>query len=195
MSKTLSQVYYFDSGKKHITSLFKKQLVSLFEEYNLCNREVIILRIGSDRSTGDSLGPLVGHELNKYHLNNITVYGTLEDPVHAANLSDKIKLINDKHVYPFIIAIDASLGTMEHIGFVTIGRGPLHPGLGVSKKLPSVGDIHITGIVNFSGMMESLLLQTTRLSKVMTLAEIISRGIIFSLAEYNRDYLADHFIL
>ena len=167
MSKTLSQVYYFDSGKKHITSLFKKQLVSLFEEYNLYN----------------------------YHLNNITVYGTLEDPVHAANLSDKIKLINDKHVYPFIIAIDASLGTMEHIGFVTIGRGPLHPGLGVSKKLPSVGDIHITGIVNFSGMMESLLLQTTRLSKVMTLAEIISRGIIFSLAEYNRDYLADHFIL
>ena len=80
MSKTLSQVYYFDSGKKHITSLFKKQLVSLFEEYNLYNREVIILCIGSDRSTGDSLGPLVGHELNKYHLNNITVYGTLEDP-------------------------------------------------------------------------------------------------------------------
>lgn len=52
MSKTLSQVYYFDSGKKHITSLFKKQLVSLFEEYNLYNREVIILCIGSDRSTG-----------------------------------------------------------------------------------------------------------------------------------------------
>ena len=47
MSKTLSQVYYFDSGKKHITSLFKKQLVSLFEEYNLYNREVIILCIGS----------------------------------------------------------------------------------------------------------------------------------------------------
>ena len=92
MSKTLSQVYYFDSGKKHITSLFKKQLVSLFEEYNLYNREVIILCIGSDRSTGDSLGPLVGHELNKYHLNNITVYGTLEDPVHAANLSDKLSL-------------------------------------------------------------------------------------------------------
>lgn len=114
--------------------IVQKQLVSLFEEYNLYNREVIILCIGSDRSTGDSLGPLVGHELNKYHLNNITVYGTLEDPVHAANLSDKIKLINDKHVYPFIIAIDASLGTMEHIGFVTIGRGPLHPGLGVSKN-------------------------------------------------------------
>lgn len=195
MSKTLSQVYYFNSEKKHITSLFKKQLVSLFEEYNLYNREVIILCIGSDRSTGDSLGPLVGHELSKYHLNNISIYGTLEDPVHAANLSDKLKLINDKHVYPFIIAIDASLGTMEHIGFVTIGRGPLRPGLGVSKKLPSVGDIHITGIVNFSGMMESLLLQTTRLSKVMTLAEIISRGIIFSLAEYNRDYLADYFTL
>lgn len=195
MSKTLSQVYYFDSGKSILHHCSKNSFVSLFEEYNLYNREVIILCIGSDRSTGDSLGPLVGHELNKYHLNNITVYGTLEDPVHAANLSDKIKLINDKHVYPFIIAIDASLGTMEHIGFVTIGRGPLHPGLGVSKKLPSVGDIHITGIVNFSGMMESLLLQTTRLSKVMTLAEIISRGIIFSLAEYNRDYLADHFIL
>ena len=39
---------------------------------------------------------------------------------------------------PFIIAIDASLGKEDHIGMMTLGSGPLKPGLGVKKKLPEV---------------------------------------------------------
>ena len=38
---------------------------------------------------------------------------------------------------------------------MTLGSGPLKPGLGVKKKLPEVGDLHITGIVNSSHDMES----------------------------------------
>ena len=71
-----------------------------------------------------------------------------------------------------------------HIGYVTLSEGPLRPGLGVKKELPDVGDIHITGIVNFSGMMESLLLQTTRLSMVMQLADVISKAILYGITEY-----------
>lgn len=184
MTKTLSKVYYFDSEKKHTTALFKNQLLGLLSECNIANREIVILCIGSDRSTGDSLGPLIGHKLSKYKIPGVSIYGTLNAPVHAANLTDKIRQIKSAHHFPFIIAIDASLGTMEHVGYITVGRGPLRPGLGVNKELPSVGDIHITGIVNFSGMMESLLLQTTRLSKVMFLADMITMGLLGTFSEY-----------
>ena len=104
--------------------------------------------------------------------------------MHAANLAENLELINSSYRHPFVLAVDASLGTHEHIGYVTLSEGPLRPGLGVKKELPDVGDIHITGIVNFSGMMESLLLQTTRLSMVMQLADVISKAILYGITEY-----------
>ena len=77
-----------------------------------------------------------------------------------------------------VIAIDASLGQKKHLGYVTIGNGALYPGAGVQKDLPPVGDIHITGIVNTAGIMEQLTLQTTRLSTVVALADVIACGIL-----------------
>ncbi|MEC3859636.1 spore protease YyaC, partial [Bacillus sp. WOD8 KX774193] len=75
------------------------------------------------------------------------IYGDLMHPVHAGNLQLYIDKINETFVDPFIIAIDASLGREEHIGLITLGEGPLKPGLGVKKKLPEVGAVHLTGIV------------------------------------------------
>ena len=85
---------------------------------------------------------------------------------------------------PFIIAIDASLGKEDHIGMMTLGSGPLKPGLGVKKKLPEVGDLHITGIVNSSHDMESSTLQTTRLSIIFQIAD----AIVLALRTFNDDY-------
>ncbi len=85
------------------------------------------------------------------------------------------------HSKPFCIAVDASLGTQGHIGYVTVGTGPLKPGLGVNKQLPDVGDLHITGIVNLSGTNDPMLLQTTRLNVVMELADIIVTGLLYCL--------------
>ena len=185
MLKTSSGIYYFNTDLHKSALDLKDRLVQMLYDHNVTGQEIIILCIGSDRSTGDSLGPLVGYKLNKYQLPNVYVYGTLHDPVHAANLRSKINQIMTRHQSPFIIAIDASLGTMEHVGYVTLCDGPLKPGLGVNKELPSVGDIHLTGIVNFSGMMESLLLQTTRLSKVMNLADTIAKSILYGLMEFQ----------
>ena len=85
---------------------------------------------------------------------------------------------------PFIIAIDASLGKEDHIGMMTLGSGPLKPGLGVKKKLPEVGDLHITGIVKSSHDMESSTLQTTRLSIIFQIAD----AIVLALRTFNDDY-------
>lgn len=66
---------------------------------------------------------------------------------------------------------------------MTIGNGALYPGAGVQKELPPVGDIYITGIVNISGILEQLTLQTTRLSTVISLADVITQGILDVLPE------------
>ena len=44
-----------------------------------------------------------------------------------------------------------------------------------------VGDIAITGIINTTGEFSQLILQTTRLSAVMSLAECIFQGILLAV--------------
>lgn len=156
--------------------------------FNLCctdsRKPVIVLCIGTDRSTGDCLGPLVGHKLSSMKSDNLfLVYGTLDSPVHAKNLKETLEDIGDEYTDPFIIAVDASLGSMERIGHITVAKGPLRPGAGVKKTLPCVGDMHISGVVNFGGFMEYLILQNTRLNLVMKMANIISSGIHHSLRQ------------
>ena len=85
--------------------------------------------------------------------------------------------IYQKYEDPYVIAIDASLGTKEHIGYVTLRQGPLKPGQGLAKNLPEIGDISITGIVNLSGRPGAFLLQNTRLCTVMKLVDCITLGI------------------
>lgn len=139
-------------------------------------KNIVFVCIGTDRSTGDSFGPLIGYKIKSLRYSNVYVYGTLENPVHAKNLEsvlEEVEMIKDS----FVIAIDACLGKNEHVGYITVGLGPIKPGSGVKKELTPVGDMHITGIVNFGGFMDFLVLQNTRLSLVMKMAEIVSTGI------------------
>jgi putative sporulation protein YyaC len=144
---------------------------------HVTSRPIVFVCIGTDRSTGDSLGPLVGTLLEEMGLRAFNVYGTLDDPIHAVNLADKIKEIQSKHDDPYIIGIDACLGRVKNVGVIQVGNGPVKPGAGVNKELPAVGDIHITGIVNVSGFMEFFVLQNTRLNLVMRMAKTIANGI------------------
>lgn len=189
--KTLTENYYFDTAKPNAACKMGVQLTELLLKSDRSIEDVVIICIGTDRSTGDSLGPIVGYKLSKtLHGKNmrksgITVYGTLASPVHATNLESILSDIYYRHSNPFCIAIDASLGTQGHIGYVTVGTGPLKPGLGVNKQLPDVGDLHITGIVNLSGTNDPMLLQTTRLNIVMELADVIVKGLLYCLDPVN----------
>lgn len=140
-------------------------------------RPIVFVCIGTDRSTGDSLGPLVGSFLEEKDISSFYVYGTLDEPIHAVNLTERLKEITIKHHNPYIIGIDACLGRMKNVGIIQVGDGPVKPGAGVNKELPAVGDIHITGIVNVSGFMEFFVLQNTRLNLVMKMAKTIANGI------------------
>jgi putative sporulation protein YyaC len=139
---------------------------------------LIVVCIGTDRSTGDALGPIIGTLLKDKKPPGLFVYGTLEQPVHAVNLHEVTAPLSAKHGNAFVLAVDACLGKSENIGVITVGPGSLRPGAGVNKDLPAVGDAYITGVVNVGGFMEYFVLQNTRLYLVYRLAETIADGIL-----------------
>lgn len=162
---------------------------------------MIYLCIGSDRSTGDSLGPLVGHQLCRAipgmslaervccvvperlrsvgaELAEVTVMGTLREPVHAINLRKTMETIRRCYRDSLVVAVDASVGSERSVGGITLGIGSISPGMGVRKKLDEVGDIYITGVVHGGAYPEPEILQSTRLSLVMEMAECICSGIV-----------------
>ncbi|GAB7388507.1 spore protease YyaC [Bacillaceae bacterium] len=145
--------------------------------------EIVMLCIGTDRSTGDSLGPLVGSKL-KNRVTHCAVYGTLDEPVHAVNLEETLCMMQARHPNTLIIAIDACLGQFHSVGKITVADGPLKPGAGVKKNLPEVGDFHLTGIVNVGGFMEYFVLQNTRLGIVMRMADVIASSLALALEHY-----------
>ncbi len=172
------KLFYFNTKERFASLEFGNTLYQLLHEHKTKHQPLIFLCIGSDRATGDCLGPLLGHKLSSSpYTSSYYVYGTLQEPVHAKNLSETLAHIYQTHADPFIIAIDASLGKTNHIGYYTVGEGALRPGAGVAKELPSVGDLFITGIVNISGLLDQMLLQTTRLQVVVALTEQIYSGI------------------
>lgn len=187
-SGSTSKMMYIDAMSKNAFAVFSE---ALYKTITDCKSEkysdIVFVCIGSDRSTGDSLGPIIGHKLREMRYSNVHVFGNLEHPVHAKNLCETIDIIFEKFQMPFIIAIDASLGRVEHVGHITVGKGALKPGSALNKDLQPIGNMHITGIVNFSGFMDFLTLQNTRLGTVMKIADVISSGIRYTIWRMQRD--------
>ncbi len=148
----------------------------------------VVVCIGSDRSTGDALGPIVGTFLSSLKLSGTIILGTLASPVHALNLEPTIaELVRPGKQCPLVIAVDASLGRPERIGIIEVGAGPLFPGKGVNKSLPPVGHLYLSGVVNVGGFMEQMVLQSTRLFQVMELAAAISAALHQFLVSGGQD--------
>ncbi|HOM43468.1 MAG TPA: spore protease YyaC [Bacillota bacterium] len=171
---------------------YLEECMSIF--YDKSHTDIVIVCIGTDRATGDCLGPLIGYKVKDMSYKNVHVYGTLDEPVHAKNLCEYMELFR-KFDNPFIIAIDACLGRYERIGYINIKEGPLSPGSGVNKNLPAIGHINITGIVNVGGFMEIMILQNTRLSVVMNMASLIANGIKYNMWKMNRRALSDNSLI
>ena len=164
--------------EKEATKMLNSAIYKQINQLNYHSpKKLLILCIGTDRSTGDSLGPLTGTFLKKEKYLPAKVIGSLNKPVHASNLDDIICDIHKNFTKPFIIAVDAGLGKQNSIGYIDVKKGALKPGTGVNKNLSEIGDMHITGLVNVGGYMEYLVLQSTRLSLVMNMAKTISKAL------------------
>lgn len=106
------------------------------------------------------------------------VIGTLEHPVHAKNIEERMKEIPSDTC---VIAVDAALGKERNIGKLILNNGEIHPGRALNKNLPAVGDYSIIGIVNFnsggSPLIVGQLLSSTRLHTVMKMATTLVESI------------------
>ena len=181
-------IYYYDTVADFEAEKFAGRLLLLLMEELRAKRksEIVFLCIGTDRSTGDSLGPLIGYKLKEKGIRNARIMGTLDHPVHAMNLETCMERLLTSFPNALVVAVDASVGNAEHVGFITLGRGPLKPGLGVKKELEAVGDIFINGIVGSTRSGDPLMLQSIRLSIVMRLADCISRSICLGMNVLER---------
>jgi len=135
--------------------------------------EIVVLCVGTDRVSGDSLGPLVGTLLLE-ECRYAKVYGTLCDPVHAQNLKDTMMQLEKLHQGAFVIAVDACLGRASNVEKIIMMGKPLKPGTGVNKDLPEVGDVTIQGIVNVGGFMPHLVIQNTRMNTIYNMSRVIA---------------------
>lgn len=145
---------------------------------------IVVVCMGTDRSTGDSLGSLVDKFLDRIRkIKKICwIWGCLDYPAHGKNVHWYLgRIHNDK---PLVISIDACVGKMENTGKILIHEGSIMFGRSVEKDLHEIGDISICGIVNFSGFMTQLVLQNTRLNLVYKMAEIISEAINKALSQF-----------
>ena len=60
----MKKTFYYNALASEKLYDFALQLNTLIDDTISENQEIIYLCIGSDRSTGDSLGPLVGYRLD-----------------------------------------------------------------------------------------------------------------------------------
>jgi len=146
---------------------------------NFINEDTVIVCIGTDRCIGDCLGPLVGTLLLNKRF-PLPVYGTLIDPIHALNIDSKLKHIKEMHPLNTIIGIDACLGEVSSVGEIQARDYPIHPGKGVGKSLPNVGDVSIIGIVDSNSNSNLFTSNTIRLSFISEMAKVIVHALIHS---------------
>lgn len=130
--------------------------------------DIFFVCIGTDRSTGDALGPLTGTLLSEAGYR--CVVGTLDAPCDASNLTERLKEVPPGKA---TIAIDACLGLPASVGLFQVANHPLAPGKSVGKSLPPVGRYSIAAIVNTDGPKQYATLQTTPLHRVLTMARAI----------------------
>jgi putative sporulation protein YyaC len=134
--------------------------------------ELTFLCIGTDRSTGDSLGPWVGTMLEERGFDR--VIGTLRHPCDAERLPRLVPALMEMGT---ILAVDACLGRADNVGAYFVRSGPLIPAQSVNKGFPPIGDYSIAGVVNAASLKPYWTLQSTSLYHVMGMARDISNAI------------------
>ena len=134
--------------------------------------DTVIICIGTDKCIGDCLGPLVGTLLES------SLFPCLW--LQVLDLNQRLDEINKKHPNACIIGIDACLGDLDSIGEIHTRDYAIRPGKGVGKSLPEVGMASIIGIVDSSNSSDLFSSRSIRLSLILDMAKVISKGLLYA---------------
>lgn len=156
---------------------------ALFQSIPRTTQHIYVIGIGSNSINGDSLGPFVGTLLQHKFPRHLTVLGNLQFPLDASNLVteyNKICLPQDS----FVIAVDSVLGSKNIVQSIVIKEGPVLPGKGLGKQLPSIGDCSIMGVVLEKDSQDHTILFHTNLHLIYTMTINIVRGISLAVRQF-----------
>ena len=84
--QTKRKTEYFDPSRSHTCKALGDKIIEMIYEMDGASKDIIVICIGTDRATGDALGPLVGDYILA-HNTTYQVAGTLQYPVHALNIN------------------------------------------------------------------------------------------------------------
>lgn len=153
------------------------RLAELFERMKtdgVTAERLVFLCIGTDCSSGDSLGPLTGTLLQEAGFP--FVVGTLERPCDAETWKECVGEIPSGCA---VVAVDACLGQASSVGLFQIGNRPLEARSSLGLPLSPMGDYSIAAIVNGASGNPYRVLQMTPLGRVLAMArQIVSAALI-----------------
>ena len=102
--------------------------------------------IGTNKIVPDSFGPRVGDKLKQvfYSSPEISVYGTMQNPVHLKNAAYFLEELENKKQ---IILIDSAIGKREDIGNTYVNRGGMEIGKAFNQSIYFPANINIKTII------------------------------------------------
>ena len=179
-----------DFNAKHYSYEAEKVISNYIYEKIKDKEEIVILCTGTTRIIGDALGPITGTFLEENNVEN--VYGNLQKPADATNLSKVVEEIKASYSKPYIIVVDSavSLGTSylmgkpEFLKSITVEDKAITVRSWDTKNAMPVGDIGITAIVaygwyyNFHKKMDN-----ADLAIIYNMSKIIAKSIKSALCK------------
>lgn len=116
------------------------------------NMSYTFVCIGTNKIVSDSFGPRVGDKLKQvfYSSPEISIYGTMQSPVHLKNATYFLEELENKKQ---IILIDSAIGKREDIGNTYVNRGGMEIGKAFNQSIYFPANINIKTIIGAKGYM------------------------------------------
>ena len=154
----------------------EENILDLTEEYS----NIIILCIGTGKIVGDSIGPLIGKNIKFLEDKYIKIYGDLDNTINFRNAKEIITEIYEQFEKPYIITIDAALGSKDNIGQIILNKGYIKIGKALEKNICFYSNINIKCIVGKSTNLKISNineLNKVSINTINTMASIVTCGI------------------
>lgn len=144
-----------DFNAKHYSYEAERVISKFTFEKIKDKKEIVIVCAGTTRIIGDALGPITGTFLTENNVKN--VYGTLQKPVDAINLTKVIEEIKSNYFKPYIIAVDSAVslgnsylvGKPEFLKSITVEDRAITVRSWDTKNAVPIGDVGITATVAY----------------------------------------------
>ena len=154
----------------------EENILDLTEDYS----HIIILCIGTGKIVGDSIGPLIGENIKLLENKYIKIYGDLNNTINFRNAREILTEIYENFDKPYIITIDAALGSKDNIGQIVLNKGYIKIGKALEKNICFYSNINIKCVVGLNTNSKENNMQQLRNveeKEVYDIVSIVSLGI------------------